>query len=163
MGACIHFKKYIKILKLSDLFFSWSQMKRTPTMIISREYYEKMHNYFHRRFHNFIWTRFDSEDELIFVPSHHGCGLKIKTDQISWLITETENVAILLPGQVVKKILEALICTHWPDICLFMGMELSLKIRESLCLIIRLIVSIICWIHQIEIILRDFSSWRIFT
>ena len=54
-------------------------MKKTVTMIISREYYEKMHDYFHPGFHDFIRTRFGSDDELIFVPSHHGCGLKNKS------------------------------------------------------------------------------------
>ena len=55
-------------------------MKKTATMIISREYYEKMHDYFHPRFHGFIRSRFGPDDELIFVPSHHGCGLKNKTE-----------------------------------------------------------------------------------
>ena len=53
-------------------------MKQSRTMIISRDYYEKMHDYFHPRFHDFIRTRFGPEDELIFVPTHHGCGLKNK-------------------------------------------------------------------------------------
>ena len=51
-------------------------MKKTATMIISREYYEKMHDYFHPRFHDFIQSPFGPDDELIFVPSHHGRGLK---------------------------------------------------------------------------------------
>ena len=53
-------------------------MKQERTMIISRDYYEKMHDYFHPRFHDFIRTRFGPDDELIFVPSHYGCGLKNK-------------------------------------------------------------------------------------
>ena len=47
-------------------------------MIISSGYYEKMHDCFHPRFHDFIQKRFDPEDELIFVSSDHVCGLKNK-------------------------------------------------------------------------------------
>ena len=54
-------------------------MKQSRTMIISREYYEKMHDYFHPTFNDFIQSRFSPDDELIFVPSHHGCGLKNKS------------------------------------------------------------------------------------
>ena len=54
-------------------------MKQSRTIIISGEYYEKTHDYFHPTFHDFIRSRFGPDDELIFVPSHHGCGLKNKS------------------------------------------------------------------------------------
>ena len=38
-----------------------------------------MHDYFHPTFHDFIRSRFGPDDELIFVPSHYGCGLKNKS------------------------------------------------------------------------------------
>ena len=48
-------------------------------MILSREYYEKMYDYFHPRVHEFIRAYVDSDEDLIMVPPYRGCGLKNKS------------------------------------------------------------------------------------
>ena len=45
-------------------------------MIISRDYYEKMYDYFHPRVHDFIRAYVGSDEDLIMIPPYHGCGWK---------------------------------------------------------------------------------------
>ena len=56
-----------------DIFIGCSKM------IISRDYYEKMYDYFHPRVHDFIRAYVGSDEDLIMVPPYHGCDLKNKS------------------------------------------------------------------------------------
>ena len=56
--------------------YSFIREEQDIIMIFSREYYEKMKDYFHPRIHYFIDNYSDEEGNLILLPPYHGCGLK---------------------------------------------------------------------------------------
>ena len=67
-------------------------------MVISKEFYCDMKDYFYPNIRKFIHNYTCMEDNLFFLPPYHGCGLKKKTAQKSQLIIETENSACHLLG-----------------------------------------------------------------
>ena len=52
----------------------YSSIKRE--MIFSKDYYEKMKDYFHPRLHSFIENYLGADEDLFMLPPYHGCGLK---------------------------------------------------------------------------------------
>ena len=126
-------------------------------MIISRDYYQKMHDHFHPRFHDFIQTYVGLEEDLIMVPRYHGCGLKNK-NRVKKLIDyrngEQCDSPVWSNGKEFADSRNDGSLTRYMS---FYGNG-TLRIKEIQYLIIKLISSIICWTLQTEIILRDFFN-----
>ena len=80
-------------------------------MSFSREYYEKMYNYFHPRVHDFVQAYVGIEDDLILVAPYHGCGLKNKNG-VKKLIDYRNGEQCDSPGRTVKNLLMVVTMGH---------------------------------------------------
>lgn len=113
--------------------------------IFSREYYEKMKNYFQPRFHFFIDNYSGADDDLIRLPPYHGCGLKNRYGTKKLRDYRNGKQCLFPLWSDEDKKLTIAVTDHLPDtFLLVVRTEFFLKIKAILFLIILLINTTTC-------------------
>ena len=114
-------------------------------MIFSREYYEKMKNYFHSRLHFFIDNYSGADDDLIMLPPYHGYGLKNRNGTKKLRDYRNGKQYLFPLWSDEDKKLTIAVTDHLPDtFLLVVRTEFLLKIKAILFLIILLINTTTC-------------------